>query len=248
MPAHADPPIGILGFGHFGRALHSLTCAAAAPALVHDPALTAPPSGLALADSAPELARAARTLILCIPVEALEPALAAMRPHLTSEHLVLDVSSVKVRSARSMSNLLGRDVPWCATHPLFGPAALARSERPLRAVVCPNDQHPGAHARARALYERLGCDVIEQTPDEHDRLMAQTHALAFFIARALIDTDAGRGAAFVPPSFKALAQTVETVRADAGHLFDTIQRDNPHARAARQCLLDALTRIHRSLG
>lgn len=247
MPAPADPPIGILGCGHFGRALHTLFAETNTPTLIHDPALTRPEPGLALADSAPALARAARTLILCIPVEALEPALAALRPHLMPDHLILDVGSVKLQPTEVMSRLLGRDIPWCATHPLFGPAALARNERPLRAVVCPNDHHADAHTRARTIYERLGCEVIEQTPDDHDRLMAETHALAFFIARALIDIDAGHNAAFVPPSFRALAQTVETVRADAGHLFNIIQRANPHAAPARQRLLDALTRIHNNL-
>lgn len=246
-PARADPPIGILGCGHFGRALHALLAAAGTPTLVHDPALARPEPGLTIAASATDLARSARTLVLCIPVESLAPALAALRPHLSPDHLVLDVGSVKLQPADAMSRLLGRDIPWCATHPLFGPAALARGERPLRAVVCPNDLHPDAHTRARRLYERLGCEVVEQSPDDHDRLMAETHALAFFIARALIDIDAGRDTAFVPPSFRALAQTIETVRADAGHLFGVIQRANPHAAHARRRLLDALVRIHDDL-
>ena len=44
---------------------------------------------------------------------------------------------------------------------------------------------------------------------------------------------AGEGAAFVPPSFKALARPIDAVRSDAGHLFATIQNDNPFAAAAR---------------
>jgi prephenate dehydrogenase len=62
--------------------------------------------------------------------------------------------------------------------------------------------------------------------------------------RSLIDTGADEALPFSPPSFRALAQTIETVRADAGHLFLAIQRDNPEAAAARLALINALSRTH----
>ncbi|HIF05005.1 MAG TPA: hypothetical protein EYQ80_06390, partial [Candidatus Poseidoniales archaeon] len=53
---------------------------------------------------------------------------------------------------------------------------------------------------------------------------------------------------FVPPSFQAISSAVEAVRADAGHLFLTIQRDNPHSASARRRLIEALQSIHEHLG
>ena len=47
---------------------------------------------------------------------------------------------------------------------------------------------------------------------DHDRRMAYTHALAFFIAKGLMDLDAPIDAAFVPPSFRWFARTIESVR------------------------------------
>jgi prephenate dehydrogenase len=139
--------------------------------------------------------------------------------------------------------VLGAAVPWVGSHPLFGPASLALGERPLRVVVCPNAIHPGAATRARALWERLGCVVLEQSADEHDRVMADTHALALFIAKGLLEATGGAAPAFAPPSFQAVSRVIDTVRADAGHLFLAIQRANPHASAARRRLLEALERI-----
>jgi prephenate dehydrogenase len=184
---------------------------------------------------------------MCLPVGALEAALAELRPALTPLHVVLDVGSVKLWPSEVMGRVLGADVPWCATHPLFGPVSLARGERPLRVVVCPNRQHAGAAARARGLYERLGCEVTEMDADAHDRHMAETHALAFFVARAMLDIGAGRGSEIVTPSFRAMAQTVETVRGDAGHLFSLIQLGNPHAAEARRKLMNAMEEIDREL-
>jgi prephenate dehydrogenase len=114
-------------------------------------------------------------------------------------------------------------------------------------VVCPNPVHPQAVDRARLLFQRVGCVVKEQEAVEHDRDMARSHALAFFVAKALMDMGAGEGLAMKPPSFKALARTIELVRTDAAHLFLPIERENPFAAAAREELLDALSRVHSQL-
>ena len=130
--------------------------------------------------------------------------------------------------------MLGDEIPWVATHPLFGPLSLALAERPLRVVLCPAKAHPRAAARVRELYERIGCEVVEQTPEGHDRVMAHTHALTFFVAKGMIDAGAGMEVPFAPPSFQAIARTIETVRSDAGHLFAAIARDNPFAGGGPQ--------------
>jgi hypothetical protein len=42
-----------------------------------------------------------------------------------------------------------------------------------------------------------------------------------------------------------MQRTLKAVRADAGSLFDTIQRENPVAAEARESLMRELDRIHR---
>jgi prephenate dehydrogenase len=121
------------------------------------------------------------------------------------------------------------------------------AERPLRVVVCPNPLHPAATARARAFYERLGCWTLEQDPHAHDKAMADTHALAFFVAKGMLDAGVDTRVPFAPPSFQAIARTVEVVRGDAGHLFAAICADNPHAVDSRRRLLDALTAVNAAL-
>ena len=114
-------------------------------------------------------------------------------------------------------------------------------------MVCPAKGHPEAAARARELYERIGCEVILQTPEGHDRVMAHTHALTFFVAKGMIDAGAATAVPFAPPSFQAISRTIETVRSDAGHLFAAIARDNPFAPEARKELVRALAAIDAAL-
>lgn len=237
--------LAILGYGHFGRALGELALDAGLEVRAWDPVVQVESDRAAA--SVEDLVGSGSVVILAVPVGREAGALESLRGCLTGEHLVLDVASVKRGSVEAMERVLGADVPWCATHPLFGPASIARGERPLRAVVCPNGLHAGAAGEARGLYERLGCDVIEQDADEHDKVMAHSHALAFFVAKAMLEIGAGEIGPSVPPSFAAMAQTIETVRADAGHLFYPIQAGNPHAGDAREKLLDAMLRIHRGL-
>ena len=89
---------------------------------------------------------------------------------------------------------------------------------------------------------------MDQDPSSHDRSMALTHAMAFFIARGLVDLGVGSDLRWAPPSFAALAASIAAVRADAGHLFNAIQNQNPYAAATRRQLIEALTRIDERLG
>jgi prephenate dehydrogenase len=237
--------VALLGFGRFGRALGSLLAEAQIPYRALDPIAEVPEA--VRARGLPELVAGASIVVVAVPVPRTREALQTLRPHLTADHTVLDVGSVKVHPAAALEAVLGDEVPWVATHPLFGPVSLALAERPLRVVVCPSPRHPQAALRASDLYRRIGCEVIEQTAEGHDRVMAHTHALTFFVAKGMLDAGAGMDVPFAPPSFQAISRTIETVRSDAGHLFAAIQRENPFAGEARRQLLESLMQIDRDL-
>lgn len=235
----------ILGFGRFGQAFTELLVRAGHEVRVHDPH-AAVPETLA-ASSAMTAADGAQWIVLAMPIPLMDSALRALRPHLHAGQTVIDVGSVKMHPCAMMDAVLGTEVPYAGTHPLFGPLSLARGERPLRAVVCTNPRHPDAVARTRQLFADLGCEVIEQDPVTHDRAMASTHALAFFIAKGLVDMGVDDDLTVAPPSFQGLKNMLAAVRGDAGHLFAAIQQENPFAAEARTQLMDSLQLIHRKL-
>jgi prephenate dehydrogenase len=237
--------VAILGFGRFGRALGDLLADAAVPFRALDPVQEVPPEHAA--SSLRDLVHGAEIIVVAVPVSRIRAAIVDMRPHLTRDQIVVDVGSVKVHPMQAMNEVLGNDIPFVATHPLFGPVSLALAERPLRVVICPSAMHPKAAQRVRELYERIGCELIEQTPEQHDRVMAHTHALTFFVAKGMIDAGAGMEVPFAPPSFQAISRTIETVRSDAGHLFAAIQKENPFAAEARKELIESLKKIEIAL-
>jgi prephenate dehydrogenase len=253
MSQNAPATVAILGYGRFGRALGGLLSEAGVAHRAYDPVADVPEEFRA--DSVRELAGPPGLppfVVVSVPVPRIRSVLVDLKPHLAPGQIVLDVGSVKVGPMAAMTEVLGTDVPWVGTHPLFGPLSLALAERPLRVVVCPapaslGEPHARAAARVRELYERIGCEVVEQTAEGHDRVMAHTHALTFFVAKGMIDAGAGMEVPFAPPSFQAIARTIETVRSDAGHLFTAIARENPFAAEARKQLVQALSSIDRVL-
>ncbi len=248
MAAKAAPrarDVAIIGYGRFGRALAELCLEHDLSVVAYDPSATVP-AALA-APSASAAVAGARVVVVAVPVARMRAALEELAPQVGAAELVLDVGSVKSIPIAAMEELLGDKVAWIGTHPLFGPTSLALGERPLRVVLCPNQRHPAALGLARRWFTSLGCEIIEQSADAHDRAMADTHALAFFVAKGLLDAKAGEGVAFAPPSFQAIARTIDAVRSDAGHLFRAIQHENPYAGAARRRLLDALHNVEDQL-
>lgn len=209
----------------------------------YDPTAQVPPN--LRAPSLAALSANSQVIILCLPLEQFEDGLKELRPHLGENHLVLDVGSVKLEPVQTFRQVLGDSVHWVGTHPLFGPTSMARGDRPLRVVICEGSAQ--AKHRARELWTTLGCEWIEQTSEEHDRAMARSHALAFFLAKGLLEIKAGEGAAFTPPSFEAIGKTITAVRSDAGHLFRSIQNCNPFAAEERGALIEALRHIDEQL-
>ncbi len=234
----ADKTVAFYGFGRFGAAFGERLSEVGYVIRAYDPQRP-PPAELRVA-TPEQLVEDQDIIILAVPVAGMRAAITRLRPLLAPEQVLMDVGSVKTGPTAAMAELLTPQTAWVGTHPLFGPTSLARGDRPLRAVICANAAHPRATERARDLYRAIGCELIEQSPEEHDRFMAEGHALAYFVAKGFIDAEIKLDTPFAPPSVRAIAQTVEAVRADAAHLFASLHRENPFASEARRQLLESL--------
>lgn len=238
------PRIGLLGHGRFGAAFASLLEQRGLEWIGWDVGSTVPQVHAAADLDA--LTNGADLIVVCVPLECFEPALRELHPRLLPRHQVMDVCSVKEGPCHLMDSLLGDAIRHVGSHPLFGPLSIARAD-PLRTVICPSARHPGTAQLARELFAAIGSEVTDQDPSSHDRSMALTHAMAFFVARGLVDLGVGGDLRWVPPSFAALAASIAAVRADAGHLFNAIQNQNPYAATTRRQFLEALTLIDQRL-
>lgn len=224
--------IGIMGFGAFGRLMaHHLQPHFALRICdpVQPPAPDASGKGLLPADA--EEVAACDLVILAVPVPAIPAAIAALRPHLKTGAVVLDVGSVKIGPAQAMEAALPGDVEIIGTHPLFGPQSARNGLAGLKIALCPI--RGGSTPRIAAFLRHvLKLKVVVTSADAHDREVAMVQGLTHLIAKILVRMEP-LPRTMTTASFDLLMQATEMVRYDAPNVFMAIERANPHAKAVR---------------
>lgn len=229
MTPLAKPRLGLIGFGAFGR----LTARHLSPwfdIYAHDPAAEDCEGWATLTDLA---TAACPTVILAVPVEALEATLIAIGPHLRPDALVIDVGSVKVKPAQAMDALLPPGVRIVGTHPLFGPQSGKDGIAGLRIAVCEVRGAKDARRVAAFCRRALGLKVFQVSPEDHDREAATVQGLTHLIARVLMAMEP-LPTRMTTASFDRLMQAVDMVRHDSPAVFRAIERDNPFAAEVRE--------------
>ena len=237
--------IGIIGYGLFGKTLTELFSGCNYSLAAYDSTETVPKEIRSASIKA--IAQHATFIIIAVPIKNIEQVLLELRPWVTSAHLISDVGSVKIKPVRIMQKILSKEIPWVGAHPLFGPTSVSKGERPLQVIICPNKEHPTQVESLKRIYEKIGCSVSSMSPEEHDNVMAYTHALTYFVSKAFFDLGIDDRMLWSPPSFQSMARTILAVRTDAGHLFSSIHTENPFAGDARKQFLGILAKIDKQL-
>ncbi len=234
--------IGILGLGRFGRMIHEHLRGRSPLVWTRDAAKLA---GFQGAASFAEVA-ACDVVILAVAISAMEETCRRLAPLLRPGQIVVDTCSVKVEPVRVMRAALPETVQILGTHPLFGPDSGKDGIAGLKVVLCPVRIEPGALAGIRGFLGSLGLQVIEATPEEHDREAARTQAIFHLLAQALGRLGWG-GEPIATPAPEAFFRQVSSLRNDSFQLFVDMQRRNPFAAEYRARLIEELKRLDAEL-
>ena len=135
-------------------------------------------------------------VILASPVEAMPAIVAGAKEGFSQGSLLTDVGSVKELLVQKLPQLLPPGVEFLGSHPMAGShlQGLANSKSNLfesaTCVLTPvAGTSTGALERLRSLWEGVGMQVIERSPEVHDAEVAWVshgpHAVAFAFAKAL---------------------------------------------------------------
>ena len=145
----------------------------------------------------------ANVVLIAVPVAASESVFKAVRDTLEPDALVMDVGSTKrdvVDAARrTLRDRLQNFVP---AHPIAGKEvagvghADAKLYRERKVIVTPiNQTNPDQLRLAKALWQAIGADVRQMSPENHDAAFAAVshlpHLLAFAYFNAMIGQPAG---------------------------------------------------------
>ena len=235
--------IGLIGFGRFGRMTYEYL-RRLKPLRVYD---RSPDAVRDVPESAPlEEVASCPLIVLCVPISSMEETCLRLAPLLRRGQTVVDTCSVKSRPAEWMSALLPEDVQILGTHPLFGPDSGKAGISGLKIALCSVRISSGTYQSICSCLSGLGLELIETTPDEHDRQIARSQAVFHLIAQTMKELDWGTQE-ITTPGPEAFYRLVGTVQSDTPELFRDMERENPYAPAWRQRFIEAAAKLDRAL-
>jgi len=186
------------------------------------------------------------TVFLCVSISSLEHVLPELSRHLRPGQTVIDTCSVKAYPVAQMIRFLPENVNIIASHPMFGPdSAVQRTDR-LPIITAPVRGPDAVYSRWKASFFELGLQVIEMTPDEHDREAAFTQGITHYLGRILAAMDL-KPSTIATLGYTRLLQVMEQTCNDPEQLFKDLQRYNPHTREMRESLRRAREATERLL-
>lgn len=239
--------IGVIGFGRFGKFW--------AGVLQKYYRIYIFDSDLGLASTAQEmgveflpleeLCMTTRIIFLCVPINQLENVGQKLLPFLKAGMFIVDTCSVKVYPAQILEKYLGsvEQLSIILTHPMFGPDSGANGVEGMTIVFWPFQTTGEGAEFFRRMFSQLGLNIVEITPDEHDRMAANSQGVTHQIGRILEEMK-------VQPTpidtcgYQDLLSVVKQTTNDTWELFCDLQNYNPYTREMRYRLEAAIERIN----
>lgn len=179
-------------------------------------------------------AAAAEVVLLCVPMAAVCEVARELGPALRPDALLADVNSLKAEICGVMAQAHPGEV--LGLHPMFGPGVATL--RRQKVVVCPVRPGPRA-AWLEAELGALGLDLVQASPEEHDRVMAVVQVLVHFSTLTLGETLRSSGISlrrsldFTSPIYRLELAFIGRLFAQDPALYAGIEMGNPHGPEVR---------------
>ncbi|PZU95113.1 MAG: arogenate dehydrogenase [Pseudanabaena sp.] len=131
-------------------------------------------------------------VVICTPIAAILPTIAALAPKLPAQIIITDVGSVKGLIVEPASEICKKyHQRFVGSHPMAGTAfqGIAAAELNLfrdRPCVITSSDDIEAVAKVRSLWESVGMHIYECCPEEHDRAVAMISHAPVMISASLI--------------------------------------------------------------
>lgn len=214
--------IGIIGLGSFGKTILKLL-PKTVQVVGYDIAPENVPKGVVRGSI--EEVSLCEVVILAVPIGSYDQILQMLSKSLLPTTVLVDVCSVKTVAENLKKQYLPEHASYLSVHPLFGSRSIEvpRSKKTMVVTYCGDER---AQRILNKAIHTLRIEPVEATADNHDRMMAYTHALTFFLGEALRDF-LPEEPTFAPPSYALLTQLRDFVADSSPQLTVTIE-DNPY--------------------
>ncbi len=220
--------IGVIGYGQFGRFLEELAHTYLPGVGVRVFSRRAALDGTRFFSF--EEVCAADVVVIATAIREFEETLLNVFPLMREDATLVEVSTVKEHPVRLLArHALGKR--YVATHPMFGPYSFEKQGRSLaglRLVVAEHTLPKETYEAALAFLRGLSLSVLEMSPEEHDKRLAETLFLTHYLAQS-VNAGGFTRTDIDTLSFGYLMDAVESVREDTA-LFRDVYAFNPHCK------------------
>ena len=214
---------GIIGFGRFGKILANILQKGFA-IKAYDPKPIGEFPGVEFTDLESILKE--KVIFVAVPIRHFESLIKKISPHLSEGITIIDVCSVKTHPVKIMENNLSENIGIIATHPMFGPDSFISNNRLKMMMNNTRDTHDQFNFW-RKFFKDQGIDVMEMSPDQHDRMAAQTQGVTHFLGRMLKEYGI-RKTTIDTQGFRDLLDLVDQTCNDTWELYTDLQLYNPY--------------------
>lgn len=226
--------IGIVGFGRFGELLAELSNDTFDVHIVEvneTRAALARSKGYQLIPF--QSLKALDIIFLAVPISRLEEIIQRLTPLVDKQHIILDLCSVKVFPAKLMQKHLTHS-QLLATHPLFGPDSAKKGLAGLKVAFCPLNIKPENLKLLKNFWTKQGVEVIQTTPEAHDKDTVYSQAFTYSLARIINNMHLRSDIAFTTRSFEMLRDVAIYSANDSEQLFHDMLCYNPYFKDMRR--------------
>ena len=191
----------------------------------------------------------AQSIIPAVPIREFETVIKQLAPLVNESHTIIDVCSVKIHPTQVMKNLLPSSVQILATHPMFGPGTLAKTQGSLQGLKIVIDpvriKKEDLFTISNAL-QAQGIEVVPMSSEDHDKYAAQFHFSSQFIASVLKDLSIHK-TPIDTASVSVLHEFSEFVQTDSIALLQDMYKYNPYCKRQLEHIQSSVEQIARSI-
>ena len=171
--------------------------------------------------------------VFSVPIAYTTKIIKMYAPYLKLWSMVLDVTSIKKEPAKALKKYAPKWVFVLPTHPMFGPYVSSIAGQIF--VLCPLKNKDKEDSRYKFLKDFLinsWAKVVEETPEEHDKMMAVVQGLTHLNMFVLADTmkklnfPIKKSFNFVSPIYKIMISSVGRYVWQNPKLYADIQMNN----------------------
>lgn len=173
-----------------------------------------------------ELAQKADIVIVSVSIKETIKVIQEVRKWVKKEGLICDITSLKTKQVKAMkkakSGALGM-------HPLFGP--LVQTLDGQKIIFCKIKNNYWVEF-LREIFTKNGAEIIEVSPEEHDRQMAIVQALIHFtnisLAKTLYSQKITLKSLFLTSIFRLQSLIIGRILSQSPELYAEIEMENPY--------------------